>query len=56
MAYTYTQYQKINWTNETTPLNANNLNHMDQGIADASIDPAVITLAESLGWVNPEEE
>lgn len=52
----YTQYEKINWENEVTPLNQTNLNHMDQGIYDASIDPAVITLAESLGWVNPEDE
>ena len=51
----YQQYDKINWVNEETPLNATNLNHMDQGIYDASIDPEVITLAESLGWVNPEE-
>lgn len=56
MAYTYTQYVKTNWINEETPLNATNLNKMEQGIYDASVDPAVLTLAESLGWENPEDE
>lgn len=47
-------YTRINWVNEETPLNAVNLNRMEDGIEEAIIDDAVITLAESMGWVNPE--
>ena len=49
-------YSKITWENEVTPLNATNLNRMEDGIDAAQIDDDVITLAESLGWVNPEDE
>lgn len=49
-------YTKTTWTNDVTPLNATNLNHMEDGIEAASLDDSVLTLAESLGWVNPEDE
>lgn len=50
------QYTPTTWINGTTPLNATNLNNMESGIAAASIDDAVIALAESMGWENPESE
>lgn len=48
-------YVRVNWENEVTPLNATNLNRMEDGIEATVIDDAVITLAESLGWENPED-
>lgn len=49
-------YTPTTWVNETTPLNATNLNHMEAGIEAASLDSSVLTLAESMGWENPEDE
>lgn len=48
-------YSRVTWVNEETPLNANNLNRMEDGIEATVIDPLVLALAESMGWVNPED-
>lgn len=47
-------FSRITWENEVTPLNAENMNRIEAGIDDTVIDQAVITLATSMGWVNPE--
>lgn len=46
-------YERIVWANEETPLNAENLNRMEDGIEAAQIDSEVTTLFESLGWEPP---
>ena len=43
-------YEKIDWRNQETPLNANNLNHMEDGIAESDIQAAAIAAFEALGW------
>lgn len=47
-------YTRVNWVNEETPLNAVNLNRMEDGIEATVIDDEVLALATSMGWVNPE--
>ena len=46
-------YTKITWVNGETPLNATNLNRMEDGISEAVIDPAVLAVAVSMGWTDP---
>ena len=46
-------YEKITWVNNETPLNAANMNRMEDGIDATVIDDQVLTLATSMGWVNP---
>ncbi len=47
-------YIKTQWLNDETPLNADNLNHMEEGIEEAvdatEIDASVKALAQSMGW------
>lgn len=47
-------YEKINFVNQATPLNANNLNHMEDGIAESDIQAATLSLFESMGWTSVE--
>lgn len=49
-------YTRVTWVNEETPLNAANMNRMEDGIEATVIDDEVIALATSMGWVNPENE
>lgn len=57
---TKVSYTRITWVNEETPLNANNMNRMEEGIEEAidstAIDPAVLTQYAALGWTEPDEE
>ena len=51
-------YDRVNWIDDETPLNAQNMNNIEDGIeealAETQIDPAVKTLAASMGWQAPE--
>ena len=50
-------YEKITWVNNQTPLNAANMNRMEDGIDEAikdiEIDATVKALATSMGWIDP---
>lgn len=51
-------YTRTTWVNEETPLNADNLNNIEDGIEELQgefeIDPAVKSLASAMGWIAPE--
>lgn len=47
-------YEKTHWVNEETPLNAENLNKIEDGIEAVQVDARVITLAESMGWTQAQ--
>lgn len=51
-------YRQTTWVNDETALNADEMNNIDAGIMEAltetQIDPAVKTLAASMGWQAPE--
>ena len=44
-------YSRLNWQNEVTPLNAENMNRIEDGVEAAQIDSAIITQYEALGVV-----
>lgn len=48
-------YEPINWVNTATPLNARNLNHMEEGISEADIKAETIAAFEALGWESVDE-
>lgn len=51
-------YDRTTWVNEETPLNADNLNNIEDGIEEAldgaAIDSSTTALFASLGWTPPE--
>lgn len=51
-------YTRTTWVNEETPLNADNLNNIEDGIEelqdDVEIDASVKSLASAMGWTAPE--
>ena len=44
-------YTRTNWQNEVTPLDANNLNNIEDGVEAAQVDSDVITQYTALGVV-----
>lgn len=46
-------YQRVTWVNEETPLNANNMNNIEDGIEECMVEEAVKVLFASIGWVAP---
>ena len=47
-------YERTNWINGTTPLNATNMNNIEDGIAEVQVDEEVITIYQNLGVVFDE--
>lgn len=51
-------YTRTTWVNEETPLNADNLNNLEEGVAQAvagsTIDSTVVQLYENLGLITGE--
>lgn len=52
-------FSKITWVNGETPLNANNLNRIENGIEEAideaTVDSDVISQYAALGWTDSDE-
>lgn len=53
-------YTPLDWQENSTPLSAQNFDHMEEGIKDAhdaiEIENAVKTLATSMGWTASGED
>lgn len=53
-------YTRTIWVNEETPLNADNLNNLEQGVEDAiaavTIDDEIIEQYTTLGLITAETE
>jgi hypothetical protein len=52
-------YVRTNWIDDVTPLDADHLNNIEDGVEEAkaalNVDSSVLDLYEDLGWT-PEEE
>lgn len=48
-------YVRTNWVDDVTPVNAENLNNLEDGVQELQIDPTVIELLEELGIIVREE-
>jgi len=47
-------YQRTTWRTGETPLSADNMNNIEDGIEECIIDSTVKELYASLGWVEPD--